>query len=162
MAHDIPMLRRVRAAAAPMTIVVDWRGGGRDTVDLTGLVARHAVFAPLAEPAEFATVHLVDGGMGIEWDCGLNYSGTNLKLIAGEQRPMTADEFAAFLAANTVSNREATRLFDVSLSTIKNYRSGRADVSATVATSVRAMMREPAVIDARYRPEQRGRPRKTA
>ena len=47
MAHDIPNLRRVRVGKEPMTLAIDWKGGGRDTVDLTGLIARRKVFAHL-------------------------------------------------------------------------------------------------------------------
>ena len=161
-AHDIPKLRRVRVGEAPKTLVIDWKGGGRDTVDLTGLIARRKVFAPLEDAAEFATVHLVAGGGGVGWDCGLDYSGTNLKLIADEQRPMKAREFSVFISSTGLSLNEAADLLDVSRSTIQNYRSGATGVSATVATSVRAMIREPAVLYAHFRPVRRGRPRKSA
>lgn len=162
MAHDIPNLRRVRVGKEPMTLAIDWKGGGRDTVDLTGLIARRKVFAPLGDPAEFATVHLVANGGGIGWDCGLDYSGTNLKLIADEQRPMAAAEFAAFISWASLSLNEAAGLLGVSRRTIQNYRDGKTDVSTTVATSVRTMMRDPTVLYAHFRPVKRGRPRKSA
>ena len=162
MANDIPQLRRVRAGKAPKTLVIDWKGGGRDTVDLTGLIARRAMFAPLEDAAEFATVHCINNGGGVAWGCGLDCSGTSLKMIAEEQRPMAAKEFAAFLNDADISLNEAAGLLDVSRTTIQNYRSGKTDVSTTVATSVRTMMREPTVLYAHFRPVKRGRPRKVA
>jgi hypothetical protein len=161
-AHNIPMLRRVRVGKESKTLVIDWKGGGSDTVDLTGLIARRAVFAPLEDAAEFATVHLVDRGMGIEWDCGLDYSGTNLKRIAEEQRPMTAAEFAVFLVDADISPAEAAGLFNLTSRTIQNYRDGKTDVSVAVASTVRAMLHDPTVLYARFRPARRGRPRKSA
>ena len=162
MTHDIPLVRRVRVADKPKTLVVDWVGGSRDTVDLTGLIARRKVFAPLEDTGEFATIHIVDGGMGIAWDCGLDYSGTNLKMMADEQRPMKAEEFKVFLSHAGISLNEAAGLLDCSRSTIQNYRSGKTAISTPVATTVRAMMRDETLLYAHFRPVARGRPRKRA
>lgn len=162
MANDIPTLRRVRVAKAPRTLAIDWQGGGRDTVDLTGLIARREVFAPLGDAAEFATAHIINNGGGVAWNCGADCSATSLYIIAEEQRPMKAREFSEFISARAFSLNEAAELLDVSRTTIQNYRSGKSDVSATVATSVRAMIREPSVLYAHFRPVKRGRPRKRA
>ena len=162
MTEELPRIRRVRAGKAPNTLIVDWVGGGRDTVDLTGLIARVKGFASLEDADEFATVRPIDDGVAIGWDCGLDHSGSNLRLMAGEQRPMEAAEFGSWMCAMTISNREAAVLLDRSVSAIKNYRSGAAPISRPVATAVRAIWREPSVFLAHYRPTRRGRPRKSA
>lgn len=162
MSIPMPLIRRVRATDAPFTLDIDWIGGGRDTVDLTGLIARIEAFAPLKDAAAFAAVAADDTTMGIEWDCGLDLSGSTLKTIADEQRPMVADEFIEFLTDFRISIREAADLFGASVTTIKNWRSGRIELSLPVATTVRSMMRDESVLFAHYRPQTRGRPRKQA
>lgn len=162
MTEAMPLIARVRAAARRNTLTIDWKGGGRDTVDLTGLLARINAFAPLKEPDAFSAVHPDDTSMGIEWDCGLDLSGSTLKIIADEQRPMPPKEFTEFLTDNGISIREAADLFGSSQSTIKNWRSGKTMLSVPVASTVRSMMRDETVILAHFRPQYRGRPRKQA
>lgn len=159
---DMPLVRRVQPARHPNTLTIDWKGGGRDAVDLTGLIARTKVFHPLKDAAAFRAVHRVEDGMGIEWDCGLDLSGSTLKIIADEQRPMTSGEFIGFLNDFGISIREAADLFGSSESTIKNWRSGKIELSLPVAATVRSMMRDETVLLAHYRPQTRGRPRKQA
>ena len=125
MPNTMPLVRRVRATSAPNTLAIDWKGGGSDTVDLTGLIARIKAFAPLKEADAFAAVRADDTAMGIEWDCGLDLSGTTLKTIAEEQRPMAAAEFVRFMTDYGISIREAGDLFGFSVSTIKTWRAGR-------------------------------------
>lgn len=160
MTETLPLVRRVRPASRPNTLTIDWKGGGHDSVDLTGLIARTLAFAPLKDAPAFGAVHTVEDGMGIEWDCGLDLSGSTLEVMAQEQRPMAAAEFAGFLVDNRISNREAAGMFGSSESTIKNWRSGRTELSLAVAATVRVMVRDPIVLAAHYRPQTRGRPRK--
>lgn len=162
MPNVLPLVRRVRPADPPKTLIIDWRGGGRDSVDLTGLIARVKAFAPLEDETEFRAVHIVEHGVGIEWDCGLDLSGSTLTIMADEQRPMPAAEFIGFLTDYKISNREAADLFDRSLSTIKNWRSGKTDISSTASIAVRTMIRDEVVLLAHFRPQARGRPRKRA
>lgn len=162
MTLSMPLVRRVRPGRAPNTLAIDWQGGGSDTIDLTGLIARVHAFAALKEPAAFAAVHRDDTGMGIEWDCGLDLSGSTLKTIAEEQRPMAGAEFVEFMSDFRISIREAADLFGSSESTIKNWRSGRVELSLPVASTVRSMMRDETVLYAHFRPQTRGRPRKHA
>ncbi len=163
MPMPMPLIRRVRATDAPNTLAIDWKGGGRDTVDLTGLIARIEAFAPLRHAAAFAAVAPDDSTMGIEWDCGLDLSGSTLKIIADEQRSMVAAEFKEFLNDHSISIREAGVMFGSSESTIKNWRSGKIELSTTVASTVRSMMRDETILLAHYRPAAKaGRPRKRA
>ncbi len=160
MTSDLPRIRRARPGKAPRTLVVDWVGGGRDTVDLTGLIARFGAFAPLDDADEFAGVEVVNWGGGVAWACGVDYSADSLARLAEEQSSMTAAEFVRWQERMDISNREAADLLDRSLTTIKNYRSGAVEISLPVATTVRAMMHDPTVFVAHYRPTKRGRPRK--
>lgn len=156
----LPRIRRVRPGDGALTLVIDWVGGGRDTVDLTGVIARFSPFAPLADPAVFATARPVFRGTGIGWENGLDYSGSNLALLAEEQRPMDAAELAAWQEHCELSNREAAEAIGLAPRTYSYYRGGRA-IPKSVAAFVRAMARDPVVLGAHFRPAPpAGRPRK--
>lgn len=158
----LPRIRRVRPGPAPHTLIVDWVGGGSDTVDMTGVIARFKPFAPLADAALFCTAHPVDNGVGIGWDGGLDYSGSSLALLAEEQRPMSAAELDDWQKRYALSNSEAAETLGISLRTYNYYRTGR-NIPKPVSAFARSMNREPAVFRAHYRPARKaGRPRKHA
>jgi hypothetical protein len=160
---DLPRIVAVRPGDEPLTLVVDWKGGGRDTVDLTGLVGGDPAFARLAEPAFFATVHTVGYGSGIAWTDDLDISGGGLETMAEEQRPMTKGDFVGWLKARHLSAQEAADLIGRSATQVKAYRSGQAAIPAPVAGFVRAMIRDELVFLSHYRPRRPvGRPRKRA
>ena len=162
MGEELRRIRRVRPGDEPKSLVVEWKGGGRDIVNLTGLIACVKAFAPLAEPELFRQVDVVAYGLGIGWPNGLDYSGTNLRLIADEQRPMAVEEFIGWQRDSQLSNQEAADVLARSITTVKNYRTGKSTIPMTVAATVRAMWREPTVFFAHYIPRRPGRPRKTA
>lgn len=151
----------VRLGKRSLTLVIDWEGGGRDTVDLTGLVAGDPAFAPLADPGFFATVHTVGYGSGIAWTDDLDIAAHGLQVIAEEQRPMTRKVFVAWCKERKLSAEEAGRVVGRSATQVKAYRSGTAKIPLPVAATVRAMMRDEIVFLAHYRPTAKvGRPRK--
>lgn len=153
----------VRPGKHPLTLVIDWEGGGADNVDLTGLVAGDPAFAALSDPDFFAQVHTVGYGSGIAWTDDLDIAGHGLKVIADEQRPMTRKVFVAWCKERKLSAAAAGRLLGRSATQVKAYRSGAAEIPLPVAASLRAMMRDEMVFLAHYRPTAPvGRPRKQA
>ena len=157
----LPTIRRLRAQAP--RLVIGWLGGGSDTIDFSGLIARDALFAPLADPALFNAAEIIDFGIAVGWDDKRELSGATLKRMADAQRPMTAPEFAAFQSANNISNAETATLIARGLTAVKEYKSGRQAIPATVAAMVRTMADDPIIFAAHYRPTApAGRPRKSA
>lgn len=157
----LPTIRRL--VCDPPRLVIDWKGGGRDTVDFTGMIARDPLFAALADVDVFAAARIIDFGIAVGWDAARELSGTTLKRMADAQRAMTADEFKSFQSANNISNAETAVLIDRGITAIKEYRSGRQPIPAGVATVVRAMADDPIIFAAHYRPAApAGRPRKHA
>ena len=163
MTNQLPHIRRVRPGSEPCTLAIRWAAathdGTRETVDMTGVIARFAPFEPLLDPAVFATVHTVYGGGGIAWEGGLDFSASSLELLAEEQQAMNAAELRAWQDHFAISNSEAANTLGVSLRSYAYYRDGRA-IPKALAAFVRAMAREPAVFAAHYRPAAKvGRPR---
>ncbi len=161
MAQKMARILRLGLSRKALTLTIDWEGGERTPVDLTGLIESTPALAPLADPAVFRQAATVERGHGVEWPGGLDVSADTLRIIADEQRAMTGREFARWQRALHISNQEAADLLGVSLSTVKKMH-GLKTVSIPVQVTCRTMLRERIVFSAHYRPRRSGRPRKAA
>lgn len=162
--EKLPTLKTVTPGKKRLTLNLVWADGGRDTVDLTGLVHRSHHFAVFAKDNDaFHKVSITEFGGGIEWKNGLDYAATSLKLLADEQRPMSGKELSAFEAENGLNTAETSALLGVAERTVRAYRHDKV-LPATVAIALRAMRANKALLAAHYRPIPRimGRPRKSA
>lgn len=161
MANTYPRISRIHPAGAPWALTIDWENGERDTVDLTGVIARVPAFKPLEDAALFHQVEVVAFGDAIGWPGNLDYGADTLHMLAEEQRPMTGTAFKRLIQTIGLSTGEIADILGVAPSTIKNYvRAER--VPAHVAIAMRAIVRDPTVLRAHFRPKKAGRPRKTA
>ena len=96
MTDEMARVTKVRPAGERV-LHVRFAGGRRDhRLDLTGLIARSAHFAPLMDdPILFAKVAIIEDGLGVAWPVQtkwgrLDVSASTLRRIAEEQEPMTA------------------------------------------------------------------------
>ncbi len=167
-AKELPRLASVVAGRKPYTLSLRWHGGGRDTVDLTGLVLRDDFFEALRDRTVFRTVALVDGGYTIGWDTGhgrigdeLDYPTDALKRLVEVQKPMSGAALGRWKKALALSNREAADVLGVAPSTFKAYLN-RARVPVVVKIACTAMTHDPYILPALARPRKAGRPRKAA
>lgn len=158
---ELPRISKVRAAESPRTLIVDWAGGAdQSRVDMTGVIATVKAFAVLEDSKFFRDVEVIDHGVAIGWPDGLDYSAFNLRVLAEEQQPMDGPGFVRWQEAVKLSNQETADVLGVSLKTIKNYRRSQG-VPTAVSLACRALLRQPLVLQAHYRPRKPGRPRKT-
>jgi hypothetical protein len=139
-----------------------WQGGGTDTVDMTGVVHRIKAFTPLRDPRAFRKLRVVADGLGIGWAGDLDYAARSLRILADEQRTLSGADLVAFERAAGLTTAETAEILDVAPRTIVSYRrSGR--LPRAIASMLRTMRDDPAVLAAHYRPiarRPRGRPRK--
>jgi DNA-binding transcriptional regulator YiaG len=158
MMNSIPRLASVLAKPGKR-LGVAWKDGFKAEIDLSGLVARLAALAPLADPALFTAVELVDWNTAVGWagNDDLTLSSETLRRVAEEQAAFNAADFAAWQEALDLSNQEAADVLGVSLNTIKNYRAGSV-IPATTALACRALAHDNVAFMARYRPRRAGRP----
>ena len=156
MSESLPRLKSVKALPGRKLKLV-WRDGETRLCDLTGLIARSKSLASLASAMTFAKVKLIDWGAGVGWPNGLDLSAQTLRRISGEQLHFDAASFRAWQAKFSLSNQEAADALGLALGTIKNYRNGHA-ISTAVAIACRAMINDPQIIAAHYRPRKPGRP----
>lgn len=148
-------LKAVKALPA-RKLKLSWRGGGTAVCDLTGLIARSKRLLPLSDAALFSAAKMIDWGAGVGWPRGLDVSAQTLLRIASEQAGFDKASFRAWQAELELSNQEAADALGLTLGTIKNYRNGHT-IPPAVAVACRAMMNDPHVIAAHFRPRKPGR-----
>lgn len=139
------------------TLVLKWRDGTTQTVDLSGLVAGSRHFRRFVdEPGTFRDARVINWGHGIEWPNGLDYSAENLARIADEQEDRDDHEaFVEWQTARGLTNEEAGAILGYKKSQIKNFRSGEATIPVSVKIAMRAFDADPTMFFAHYRPCER-------
>jgi hypothetical protein len=150
-------LAKVEPGDGPFTLVLTWKDGTTQSVDLSGLVAGSRHFRRFSdEPGTFRDARVVNWGHGIAWPNGLDYSAENLARIAEEQEERDdREEFVAWQKAHGLTNEEAGAVLGYKKSQIKNFRSGQSKVPTSVRIAMRAFDADPTVFFAHYRPGER-------
>ena len=157
-------VKRIKSVSAmrgkPYTLRVTWQGGGKDVVDMTGVVHRLSAFAPLRDLAAFRKVRAIADGLGIGWNGNLDYSARSLRLLAEEQRTLSGADLVEFESKAGLTTRETAQIFDVAPRTVASYRRSLR-LPRAIGSMLRSLRNDPAVLAAYYRPlsRPRGRPR---
>lgn len=141
---------------------VTFKDGKKYSVNLRGWIATGGdLLISLSDPDLFAQARIGSYGSSIEWDDGdLAIDATHLMLLSQQQRPITKADLVKWQSAFKLSNNEAADLFRISLSSWNNYKAGRR-VPEPTQMLMRAMERDPIVLQAFFRPRITGRPKKT-
>src|SRR5258706_6304740 len=151
--HKLKSVRPV--SGVPYGLKIAWDDGREAAVDMSGVVYRYKVFAPLrGSPERFRRVKIVDRGYGIAWNNELDYSAQSLRRLADEQRPMSGQELRAFELENGLTAADTASVFDVGVRTVKVYRHAQ-KLPVPMAMAIRAMRAEPGLLAAHYRPTLR-------
>jgi hypothetical protein len=160
MSDDLTRVTKVRPTGARV-LSVRFAGDRRDhKLDMTGLIARSAHFAPLMDDAQsFAKVAIVEDGLGVAWPIKtkwgrLDVSASTLRRIAEEQEPMTGADFAQWRTALGLSLTEAANLLGVGRRTIMGYLK-KDELPPVVAIACRALARDKHVLAAHYVPARK-------
>lgn len=126
--------RIVSVHAEPgMVAVVGLSDGRRLRIGLAELAARREAFAPLEDPAEFATAAPADFGWSLEWRCGASLDVDRAIELALEQSGMAANvDFRRWQDAHRLSLAQAAAAIGLSRRTISQYRTGVRPVPRTV------------------------------
>jgi len=160
MSDDLTRVIKVRPAGERV-LTVRFAGDRRDhKLDMTGLIARSAHFAPLMDdPESFAKVSIVEDGLGVAWPIKtkwgrLDVSASTLRRIAEEQEPMTGADFAQWRTALGLSLTEAANLLGVGRRTIMGYLK-KDELPPVVAIACRALARDKHLLAAHYVPARK-------
>src|ERR1700730_17226842 len=160
MGDDIARVTKVRPTG-DRVLRIRFAGDRRDReLDMTGLIARSAHFAPLVDDAKtFAKAAIVEDGLGVAWPVQtkwgrLDVSATTLRRIAEEQQPMTGGDFAEWRTTLGLSLTEAAKLLGVGRRTIMGYLK-REELPPVIAIEGRALARDKHVLAAHYVPARK-------
>src|SRR4051794_39910349 len=147
MSDNVSRVTKVRTAEG-LSLRIRFAGEKRDRVlDMTGLIARSAHFAPLMDDSEtFAKAAIVEDGLGVGWPIQtkwgeLDISASTLRRIAEEQEPMTGADFAKWRTVLGLSLTETAKLLGVGRRTIMGYLK-KEELPAVVAIACRALARD--------------------
>lgn len=121
--------------AGGKTLAITFAGGKTLAVDFSEPIARLEAFAPLADPALFATAQVVDYGWTLEWNNGASMAAERVYQRALEQagRAMPLEAFQHWMDSNGLSLTAAAEAIGVTRRTVSQYRSGARPVPRTVA-----------------------------
>lgn len=160
-----PLPRISEASAQPgLVMAVHLSNGRRLVVNLSGWITRGGqAYRRLLEESVFGSVKVADFGTALQWgdeDDDLTIDVAHLLLLDEEQRPMQATDVANWQTTMRLSNTEAADVLGVARSTWMNYKKGYIPKSIQIA--LKAMLRDPVVFEANFRPRKRGRPRNTS
>ncbi|MGY4306411.1 hypothetical protein ACVIJ6_003654 [Bradyrhizobium sp. USDA 4369] len=152
--------------AGPTDLRIVWRGeSAAERVELAGWIATGgSILSALNDPATFAKASIGDFGASVAWDDGegdLAIDAVHLKKIAEAQKPFEASDLSDWQGRLELSNAEAADLVGVGLSTWNDYKAG-SNVPRPIGILLRAIERDPLLLQAYFRPRKAGRPRKTA
>jgi hypothetical protein len=160
MIDNVTRLIKVRPVGGRV-LRVRFAGDRRDyELDMTGLIARSAHFAPLMDDAQtFAKAAIVEDGLGVAWPVQtkwgrLDVSASTLRRIAEEQQPMTGADFAEWRVALGLSLTEAAKLLGVGRRTIMGYLN-KDELPPVVAIACRALARDKHLLAAHYVPARK-------
>jgi hypothetical protein len=90
----LPRIAEVAPGEAPLTLRLRWRGGGESQVDVSGLVRRFRIYAPLSENSTlFREVRVGEHGTDVAWTDEIDMSADTLWRLAHEQsgKAMTSE-----------------------------------------------------------------------
>ena len=157
MSDDLTRVTKVRPTGG-LVLCIRFAGERRDRMlDMTGLIARSAHFAPLMDDFEtFAKAAIVEDGLGVGWPIQtkwgeLDVSASTLRRIAEEQEPMTGADFAKWRTVLGLSLTETAKLLGVGRRTIMGYLK-REELPAVVAIACRALARDKHLLAAHFVP----------
>lgn len=124
---------------------VELSDGRRLRLMLADLAGRLEAFAPLEDPAEFATATTADFGWSLEWRCGASLDVDRVIELALEQSGMTANvAFRRWQDTHRLSLAQAAAAIGLSRRTISQYRTGARPVPRMVALACKGWEAEQA------------------
>lgn len=157
--ETIPRFSEVKAIA-PDTLDIVWDDGRSQQVSLAGWIAANDLSRVFGVTCRFDDIRVIDYGTGIQWgdDEDLAIDNLHVLMIGEEQQEISGGDLSRWQESMRVSNQEAADLIGVRVSTWHNYKSGENRIPKGTQIALRAMLKDPVVFEAHFRPRRTGRP----
>jgi Protein of unknown function (DUF2442) len=128
-----PLISAVKAKP-PATLEIAWRAGENSTVDVSRLIKRFKLYAPLRNAALFTRVKADPWGHAVNWPGEIDMGADQLYELAREQAGEWGPErFAAWMAKHGLSLNAAADALGLSRRMITHYRTGSRPIPRVVA-----------------------------
>lgn len=134
-----PLIRAVRALP-PATLEIVWSTGETLPVDVSRLMRRFRLYAPLKRTAFFRKAAAGDWGHSVRWPGNVDMGADQLYELARQQAGEWGPEaFAAWMEQNGLSLNSAADALDMTRRMIAHYRTGSRRIPRVVALACEAV-----------------------
>lgn len=134
-----PRLEWVRPLSGAV-LEIRYTHGKQFVLNLSTLVNELQAFAPLQDPAQFATVQVTDWGWTLEWACGASLDSDRVLEMALEQAGLQANiEFRHWQDRHHFSLTAAADVLGLTRRTVSQYRTGNRPIPKVVGLACRAI-----------------------
>jgi Protein of unknown function (DUF2442) len=128
-----PLIRAVKAKS-PGTLELAWRTGERLSVDVSRLIKRFKLYAPLKNKALFAKAKADPWGHAVNWPGDIDMGADQLYELAREQAGEWGPErFSDWMTDHGLSLNTAADALGLSRRMIAHYRTGSRPIPRVVA-----------------------------
>lgn len=138
----LPRIAAVAPAEAPMTLRVQWAKGEQSIVDVSGVIERFRVYAPLRRsPDLFRQAHVGDLGTDVVWTDEIDMAADTLWRLAQEQAGLTLspEAFRRWRERKAYTLDAAAKALGVSRRMVAYYEEGKKPIPRVVALATRAL-----------------------
>ena len=138
MKKTVPVIKAVSPLVGK-TISVTWADGRTQSIDLSEMVKRFKVLAPLSRPFVFKTVAVGDWGYSLTWGGDAELSSQTIERLALEQSGQVFDpvSFKKWMQRNHLVANQAAGALGISRRTVVSIKTGKRPVSKTIALACR-------------------------
>ncbi len=134
-----PLIQTVKALPS-MTLVVAWSTGETLPVDVSRLIRRFKLYAPLRDPAHFIKAKADAWGHAVLWPGDVDMGADQLYELAREQAGEWGHErFAEWMTAHGLSLNTAADALGLSRRMMAHYRTGSRPIPHVVALACEAL-----------------------
>lgn len=138
----LPRIAAVSPAGKSMTLRVRWSTGDENLVDVSGMVERFKVYAPLRQSPEFfGRVRVGEYGTDVVWTDEIDMSADTLWRLVHEQtgETMTPDEFRHWRERKAYTLDSAAKALGISRRMVAYYEHGDRAIPRVVALATRGL-----------------------
>ncbi len=125
----IPKIASVEARK-PFTLLVEWRTGDVEEIDVAPMITAYKVFRPLRDaPALFTQVKVDEYGSAVVWSDSMDLANYTLDRLAQVSRPMSREAFRAWMKRNGLTLDTAAPVLGISRRQAAAFSSGEKTVN---------------------------------
>lgn len=138
----LPRIVAVSAGKRPHTLRIRWDHGGEHSVDVSALLEKFCVYAPLRQDAAlFQRVRVGEHGTDIVWSDELDMSADTLWRLAREQAgvTMSAEDFRQWRQQKALTLDAAASALGISRRMAAYYDHGDKPIPRVVALATQAL-----------------------